>query len=52
VAQERAHLDKKLAQEMLEWPLAQKHSTREMWRRKTMRGDKVSVERGREKRSK
>jgi len=46
VAQERVHLDEDLAQERLEWALAHRHWTREMWRRKAMWGDKVSVERG------
>jgi len=46
VAQERVHLDEDQAQERLEWALAHRHWTREMWRRKAMWGDEVSVERG------
>ena len=52
VAQERAHLDDDVAQERLEWALAHRHWTREMWRRKAMWGDEVSVERGGGKRRK
>ena len=52
VAQERVHLDEDLAQERLEWALDHRHWTREMWRRKAMWGDEVSVERGGGKRRK
>jgi len=52
VAQDRVHLDEDLAQERLEWALAHRHWTREMWRRKAMWGDDVSVERGGGKRRK
>jgi len=52
IAQERVHLDEDLAQERLEWALAHRHWTREMWRRKAMWGDEVAVERGGGKRKK
>jgi len=52
LAQERAHLDEDLAKERLEWALAHRHWTREMWRRKAMWGDEVAVERGGGKRRK
>jgi len=52
VAQERVHLDEDLAQERLEWALAHRYWTREMWRRKAMWVDEVSVERGGGKRRK
>jgi len=52
VSQERVHLDEDLAKERLEWALAHRHWTREMWRRKAMWGDEVSVERGGGKRRK
>jgi len=43
VAQERVYLDEDLTQERLEWALAYRHWTREMWRRKAMWGGEVSV---------
>jgi len=52
VAQERVHLDKDLAQKRLQWALAHRHWTREMWRSKAMWGDEVSVKRGGGKRRK
>jgi len=52
LAQERVPLDEDLAQERSEWALAHRHWTRDMWRRKAMRGDEVTVERGGGKRGK
>jgi len=49
---ERVYLDEDLAQERLEWVLAHRYWTREMWRRKAMWGDEVSVERSGGKRRK
>jgi len=40
---EKVYLDKDLTQERLEWALAHRHWTREMWRRKAMWGDEVAV---------
>ena len=45
-------MDEDLAQERLEWALAHRHWTREMWRRKAIWGDEVSVEGGGGKRRK
>jgi transposase len=52
MAQERVHLDEDLAQKRLEWTLAHRNWTRQMWRRKAMWGDEVAVERGGGKRRK
>jgi len=49
IALERVHLDEDLAQERLEWALAHRHWTREIWRRKAIWGDEVAVERRRKK---
>ena len=45
-------MDEDLAQQRLEWALAYRHWTREMWRRKAMWGVEVAVQRGGGKRRK
>ena len=46
LAKERAHLDEDIAQERLDWALAHRHWTKEMWRKKAMWGDEVAIQRG------
>ena len=38
-------MDETLAEKRLKWALADRHWTNEMWRRKTMWGDEVTIER-------
>jgi len=46
VVQERVHLDKALAQKRLKWAFAHRHWTKNMWRRKAMCGDEITIEKG------
>ncbi|RPB04479.1 hypothetical protein L873DRAFT_1933563 [Choiromyces venosus 120613-1] len=52
VAQERVHLDEPLAQKRLEWTLAYRHWTKEIWRRRAIWANEVTVEKGGGKRRK
>jgi transposase len=52
IAKEREHLDEETAGKRLEWAVAHRDWTREMWRERVMWGDEVTVERGGGKRRK
>ena len=45
MAQERVHLDEALTERRLKWAFAHRHWTKNMWRRKAMWGDEVTIER-------
>jgi transposase len=51
-AMEREHLDEETARKRMEWALAHRNWTREMWRKRVMWGDEVTGERGGGKRRK